>query len=213
MRLAASAVLLAGILVSLSLGVQQAQLALAREAIEHWRESPDPITAAAVGRFLAGANAWPDADGRLLAARWHAMPHDNASHVEAMRRLEEAAQLRPEWYRPWAARAVLLARIDAANPAWKDAAAEALRRGPNESRLFATLFPLWRLHWHRLDPDEQASIHDLAVRTLMREPKLVVELASRYGYLGPVCRAGREHRVARQQCDKLGFSDPSPELP
>ncbi|MEM6574233.1 MAG: hypothetical protein AAF736_08185, partial [Pseudomonadota bacterium] len=204
-RLAAAA--LPGLLciASLALCVQQASLTLASRAFDRWTGNPGLQAPQQVQAPLAVALLLPDPAAYWLKGRWKMA--QNPADDSALAAFDRVAQARPYDFHPSLGRASWWAANEPDSSEFAAALAEAMVLGPNESRVFAAIFPLARLHWHYLSPDQQQQLEALLVSTAVREPALAIELARDYGFAGPACRLTAENLLAVGHCQRLGIID------
>ncbi len=193
------------LVVSLTLCIQQASLSLASRAYERWVENPARVSPQQVKAPLTVALFLPDPAAHWLDGRWKMaqIPTD----ASALAAFDRVSQARPYDFQPAVGRASWWAMNEPANAEFSAAIAEAIALGPNETRVFAAIFPLARLHWHYLSPDQQQQLEALLVSTAVREPALAIELARDYGFAGPACRLTADNALAVGHCQRLGIID------
>ncbi len=182
---------------------QQSIYALANGAFEHWVDSPSPAVASQVEVLIPSAQFLPDPQARWLASRWKMAqdPFDRS----VLEDFAAVAKSRPLDFRPAVGAARWWAANDPSAPEFVDAIDRAIDLGPNESKVFAALFPLARVHWHYLSPGQHRRLESLLAQTALREPALAIELSLSYGFAGPACVLTQQNSLAQQHCRRLGI--------
>ncbi|MEM9531219.1 MAG: hypothetical protein AAGA23_09885 [Pseudomonadota bacterium] len=184
------------------------QLRLAERAFDRWVADASAHNFQRAQNLLDSLGRLPDPAADWLRVRWLlAQRPDDPGVPPLLDRLEAS---RPFDYRPATARVRWLVAAGADDAELAAAFAAAIAKGPNESRVFALLFPLARLHWHRLPGATRQLIDDLALRTAVREPDLVIELGRDYGYGGVLCAASTQLALAQRACRRLGIEGDTP---
>ncbi len=211
LRLACGAGMAALGLISILLAWQQGHYLLAGLAFDRWVAAPSEPMATRVEGFIDGALVLPDAQARWLKGRW-TMAKD-PSDPAALDHFAAVTRARPYDYHPALGAARWWAANDPVAPQFAEALQQAMALGPNESRVFAAIFPLARLHWHYLSPDLQMELSSLLVSTANREPALAIELARDYGFGGSACELTAGNQLAQGHCRRLGIIDTEKESP
>ncbi|MFK7955076.1 MAG: hypothetical protein AB8B96_03200 [Lysobacterales bacterium] len=189
---------------------QQSMYAFAKTALDRWVEHPTPAVAAQIDTLVRSAQALPDPQFRWLSSRWKMArdPFDRS----VLSDFAVISQARPYDYRPAVGAARWWAANDPSAEEFGDAMDAAMTLGPNESRVFAALFPLARVHWHYLSPDQRQRQQVLLTQTALREPALAIELSLDYGFAGSACSLTGENSLAQEHCKRLGIIEMEMEM-